>query len=438
VSTPAAKTSHPSPESLGILAALGAGSALWAQFLWTELVRARSGGSPFCPLGEPGQCGALWDGPFAAAIHRLSGVPVAGWGVVWGLVALALPLVALVRLAEGRPLPALVTAVRIVAAAGALSVLAFLGVSAAVGQFCVGCFATYVLVAGYAGIALQAWRPFGLPEPERGVALAAGATAAAFLALLYPGLRTPRSATAAGQKAVAAAGAASVTASPELTSFVASLSPDLKQTLSDALFLYRNGSTFPLPAARRLIGSKDAPIRITDFTDIRCEHCAQLHETLRELARVAPAGSFGSEPRQFPLDGECNPAVQRALDPVRCLAAKALICLEDHPQADEYASKLFAKQAALAASEVYAMAAPYRPRADLERCVASEQTAAKLREDIDLALKYEPDGTPIVLINGRKASAFPPFLYAMVLNGGSPDHPAFASLPPANPSAHLH
>jgi serine/threonine-protein kinase len=431
-----AKASHPSPESLGVLAALGAGSALWAQFLWTELVRARSGGTPFCPLGEPGQCGALWDGPFAAAIHRLTGLPVAGWGVAWGLVALMLPLVALVRLAEGRPLPALVTAIRAVAAAGVLSVLVFLGVSAAAGQFCVGCFATYVLVAGYAGIALQAWRRFGLPQPERGIALAGGATAAAFLALLYPGLRTPRSAAEAGQKAVAAAG--SVTASPEIVSFVASLEPQLKQTLSDALFLYRNGSAFPLPAARRLIGSKDAPIRITDFSDIRCEHCAQLHETLRELARVAPAGSFGSEPRQFPLDGECNPAVQRAEDPVRCLAAKALICFEDHPQADEYAGKLFAKQTALTAPEVYSIAAPYRPRAELERCVASAETARKLREDIELALKYEPDGTPIVLINGRKASAFAPFLYAMVLTRGSPDHPAFASLPPANPSAHMH
>jgi serine/threonine-protein kinase len=330
-----------------------------------------------------------------------------------------------------------VTAIRAVAAAGVLSVLVFLGVSAAAGQFCVGCFATYILVAGYAGIALQAWRPFGLPQPERGLALAGGATAAAFLALLYPGMRTPRSAAEAGQKAVAAA-AGSVTASPELGSFVASLEPQLKQTLSDALFLYRNGPRFPLPPARRLTGSKDAAIRITDFTDIRCEHCAQLHETLRELARVAPAGSFGSEPRQFPLDGECNPAVQRAEDPVRCLAARALICLEDHAEADAFASKLFAKQAALTAPEVYQLASPYRPRHELERCVASAETAAKLRDDIELALKYEPDGTPIVLINGRKASAFAPFLYAMVLTGGSPDHPAFAALPPANPSAHLH
>ena len=43
----------------------------------------------------------------------------------------------------------------------------------------------------------------------------------------------------------------------------------------------------------------------------------------------------------------------------------------------------------------------------------------------------------LVLVNGRKATSFPPFLYAMVLTGGHTDHPAFATLPAANPSAQL-
>jgi serine/threonine-protein kinase len=70
--------------------------------------------------------------------------------------------------------------------------------------------------------------------------------------------------------------------------------------------------------------------------------------------------------------------------------------------------------------------------------MASAATAAKLQDDIQLALRYELDGTPLVLVNGRKAVAFPPFLYAMVLTRGALDDPAFASLPPANPNAHLH
>ena len=48
------------------------------------------------------------------------------------------------------------------------------------------------------------------------------------------------------------------------------------------------------------------------------------------------------------------------------------------------------------------------------------------------------EGTPLVLVNGRRGAAFGPFLYAMVLTKGSPDHPAFAGLPPPNTRAHVH
>jgi len=43
-----------------------------------------------------------------------------------------------------------------------------------------------------------------------------------------------------------------------------------------------------------------------------------------------------------------------------------------------------------------------------------------------------------VLVNGRHGSAFPPFLYAIALAGGSPDHSAFDGLPPPDPAAHIH
>ena len=55
-----------------------------------------------------------------------------------------------------------------------------------------------------------------------------------------------------------------------------------------------------------------------------------------------------------------------------------------------------------------------------------------------IAYRDEGEGTPLVLVNGRLGSAFPPFLYAMTLARGSPDHPAFSALPPPAPNAHIH
>jgi serine/threonine-protein kinase len=212
----------------------------------------------------------------------------------------------------------------------------------------------------------------------------------------------------------------------------------MRQTLADSLHLHKNGIALPAAPARVLIGDAAAPVRITEFTDVLCDHCAELHETLAQLQRMAPAGSFSIEPRQFPLDAECNPAVQRGGSPVRCLAAKAQICMEGNPKLFEFSGELFAKQKTLGVADVYEIAERYSARAELDSCIKSSATTAKLQDDVQLALRYELDGTPLVLLNGRKAVAFPPFLYSLVLTRGSLEHPAFASLPPPNPNAHIH
>jgi serine/threonine-protein kinase len=455
----------PTAASLTALCALGVLTALWSLFLWSELLLSRAGSKPFCPLGDEAACAAVWDSAFASAVHRLSGLPVAAWGLVFGLVALALPLLALRRLAEGHPTPLLVTAIRLTAAAGLVTVFVMLAVSAAEGAFCAGCFATYVLTAGYAGIALFGWQRSGLPELGRAAALAASLTALGWLLLLYPGAKTPRAAAertregieavtrsgsetapsadappAPGGSAAGAPAAGDPAADQRLREFVASLSPELKQVLSDSLHVYRTGASFPLPPPRSLIGPQDAPVRITEFTDVLCTHCAALHETVKALRAHLPAGSFSVEPRHYPLDGACNPMVQRRADPVRCVAAQAVVCAENEgaEKAYEVSGALFESQNGLAPERALEIASRFVPRAALDACMQSPLTQARLREDIELAARYRPDGTPLVLINGRRAVSVPPFLYAIVLARGRADHPAFASLPAPNPDAHLH
>ena len=126
----------PSAGSLASLVALGVLSALWALFLWTELVLYRSTGTPSCALGGGSGCVSAWGSAFASAVHRLSGLPVAGWGLAWGVVALALPLGGLLRLGEGRGVPPqVVSAVRLTAGAGVVSVCVLMAVIAAEGAF---------------------------------------------------------------------------------------------------------------------------------------------------------------------------------------------------------------------------------------------------------------------------------------------------------------
>jgi serine/threonine-protein kinase len=427
---------RPTPASLAALVVLGGLAALLSLFLWGELLVTRAGGAAFCALADPDACERLWDGALAVGVHAWSGLPVAAWGLVWALAAAGLPLLALLRAAEDRPDVAVLSAVRVVAAAGVVAACVLFAAALQARSFCSGCFATYLLVFGYAGIALFSWQSLGLPQRGRALLLAAGSLSAGFVLLLYPGRHTPSSRDAAARHALS--GTAPAAGGDAVSAFVARLTPDLRQTLSDALFLYRNGLAFPLAPPRALVGAGDAPVRITEFTDVRCGHCAELHETLIALERELPAGRFSVESRQFPLDVACNPAVQRSGDPVRCLAAKALICAEARPGSREYAGRLFAKQESLGEADVLALAEGVVPPGELSSCVKAEATAGRLRSDVDDALRYQLDGTPLVLVNGRKGVSFPPFLYAMVLTEGRADHPAFAGLPPPNPNAHLH
>ncbi len=439
---------------LAILVALATASALWAVFLWRELIRARAGETPFCGFGESADCGTLWNAAFASTIHRMTGVPVAGWGLAWALVAALLPLAALAYHGRKRREQAATTAIELTAAAGVAGIVVLLAASAAEGLFCTSCALTYVLTLAYAAVTfLMLRRP--VPRASGGVALAAAATVAAYLLLLYPGMKTPKSASEEGQRALAAAGrqttapsaggapasggeprlVGSVNLDNMLHEFVGTLRPQTRQGLSDTLFLYRNGQEFAPEAPRvSALGEDGAQIRITEFTDVLCSHCATLHGTMAQLSGLLPPGSFQLDARHFPLDGRCNSHLgPRDGDDVRCLGAKAQICVEDSDRGFEFSGALFARQRGLTSEQVYEIAAPFIDRAALDRCVESEATESKLEDDVDYAWLYKPHGTPLVLVNGREGNPFPPFLYAIILAGGDPDHPAFASLPPGKP-----
>lgn len=476
------------------LTLLGTLAAAWAIFLWRQLLAARAGLEPFCGFGDGGDCAALWDGAFAADIHRWTGVPVAGWGVVWGLIALALPLLAR-RNASWTP------AVRLVAWSGAAGIAGLLGASLAAGMFCSSCALTYALTLAYAVVA---WRGLGAAPVLSGAVPAGGMVIAAFLLVLYPGLKTPKNAQLEGTRVLAeiaksggstsTGGSASTSAAPttatdddassdsastaddapreapkplptgrpvagnlkqardlgaahqrdfdkDLRSLLEELTPELRQGVADSIYFYENAPAFPLERPRALRGTAQAPVIFTEFTDTLCSHCATLHENLAYVFGSVPQDAFAFETRQFPLDGLCNPHVERQDEygPPRCTAAKVKICMEGSGSAFEVAGKLYDNQQDLTVDKIYELVAGFAYRTPLEECVASEETAKKLLDDITFAKLYQLRGTPLLLVNGREAAPFGPFLLAMVYTGGSTEHPILKELlPRPSPNIPIH
>jgi len=432
----------PSLRSLGALVSLAALSALWALFQWTELVRARSGGGSFCPFGQAASCEQLWDSPTASAVQAWTGLPVAAWGLVWSLVAFALPLWTLVRhdrrLASDRAWPATL----LTGLAGGIAVLALLTGLLIHGTFCSTCLLSYLLAGAYMAIGLLQ-TPVPWTSLARGTPLAAGGVALAFALLLYPGLRTAPSPIARGHAALEQIGRpGKKAASPllrrrdrEIANVIENLSPQFEQEFADALARYAQSPRLPMRPPRALVGEAEAPVRITEFIDTLCSHCATMHNTMSELEQRLPPGAFSIESRHFPLDSSCNPALKsESTAPVRCFSAKAQICLEGRPSAFEFTRSLLGNRHGLDRERVLELAEPFMPREQLEACIASPETATRLADDIDWAFEYDIQGTPMILLNGRKVDAFAPLLYALVLTRGESSSPAFDALPTPGPS----
>ena len=479
--SPNIRKQHPAASGLAALTALGVAHALWALFQWTQLVAARTGGRPFCGFGDTGgqACTAVWDSEFASAVQTYTALPVAGWGLVWSLVAFALPLSTLAvraagaggdeaRDAESREARlALWPATRLTGLAGLAVVGVLLAASALQGRLCGSCAVTYAIVIGYAIVCLRL-TPLRGAGILRGTYLSAGAVALAFVLLYVPGLRTPQGQAREGRRVLEQLAAqtggstgpeAPIAAARErerrkedgtereargsdpmpvsdaqirsgIRDLLGQFDAELVQTFSDALEAYARAPVRPPREPRFLIGSSRAPVRITEFTDALCGHCADLHETLAQLRAGLPSNSFSVEPRHFPLDASCNSEMtQESTSPVRCIAARAQICLEGQADFLDFSGSLFLNQQRLDEEKVYELAAPSMPRDELSACMSAATTESKLQSDIAWAIEHEIQGTPLVLVNGREAPAFAPLLYALILTRGDARHSAFEILP---------
>ncbi|HYO54486.1 thioredoxin domain-containing protein [Archangium sp.] len=415
------------------LLGLGLAEAALSIYQWKELLTLRAGGTTNCGISEKINCETVWNSSFASAVHELARMPVAGLGLVWGIVAVALSALYLVWRSNGHTVRPAVNGLRLTAAAGVAASLVFGLASASAGALCPTCLGTYALALTFAAVA--GW---GLPGPvlpqmgEWGRALqwTAGFAVAAYVALLWPGTQTPKASAAAEKVAHMSSSAAP----GSLEAYLRDLSQAEQQAVSNALARYRMDT--PLPArspARRRYGPVDAPVKMVEWTDSRCPHCKSLVEVLALMKKRIPEGKLSLEARQFPLDSQCNPMMPpQAMDGTgtRCVAAKAQICLEDAPDYWELREKLFEAQATLNREKVLSiLSSGSVPRSQLEACVSSPETQNKLVQDIEYAKQHDLHGTPLVVINGREAQALPSFLYALIMADGDASAPAFKVLP---------
>jgi protein-disulfide isomerase/uncharacterized membrane protein len=429
------------PMSAVLLLAISFGAALLSLFQWTQLLLVRCGGQPVCSINAVVNCEAVWFSPFAVRIHHYLGIPVAGLGLVWALTAFGLSVLLIHRIAARSNPSATIAALRLTAAVAILACLTFAAASTQTKAVCLTCLGTYAVVAAFALVVARLLP--GPLQPARkefkvGLLWSLGLAVISYLLLLVPGLKTPEPGVAAASipKLSEARAEAMDDIQAALGKYLQGLPAAEQQAVSDSVAIFRRS---PTPAVRQfglrsVRGSVDAPVKFVEFTDIGCTHCAHLIEVMKQLEQLVPAGRFSVEARNFPLDGACNPAIAMTNpNSLSCLGAKVQICLEGAPDFWQLRERLFAEQGSLTAGRIIEIASQgVTSRAAIDKCLASPETDAELKEDIAYAMKFSPRGTPIVLINGREGTAVPSFLFAMAMSNANPNSPAFSNLPPAS------
>ncbi len=435
---PAAPSVAIGTNALGtLLASSGALTAL-AIYQWFELLAVRRGETPACAINATVNCATVWNSPFAAKIHDMLGMPVAALGVIYGAVGVALSVLLLWRTRQRLSTDAFVAATKLWAVAGVLSCVSFGSASFQLGAVCLTCLGTYALTAVFTFGAFRLlpgplWPETGALLPGTGWALVLAVPV--YLALLGPGARTPHAPSERMSEAVASAASAGGMTEPEFKQAFAALEERERLFTSYARAQWiaaKQGDVSPYPVRARL-GPADAPVKVVDFTDILCGHCRAFEQVEGELEKAAPTGSMSFEARYFPLDGECNPQVQKAVgDGVRCMGAKVQLCLEGTPAFAAVRHELFDNQQSLTREKILEIAAKGSGKSTdaLLECVTSPETAARLNQDIEYAMRFQISGTPLILVNGKSSAPAPMFLLGLAIAKGDPNASVFDTFPP--------
>lgn len=170
---------------------------------------------------------------------------------------------------------------------------------------------------------------------------------------------------------------------------------------------------------RPWIGARAPKLVITEFSDYECPHCQRGHEEMRQLVDAHPA-----EVRlvhcSFPLDQACNPLVRQPFHRRACQYARLAHCAAEQGRFWEANDYLFAngrREDAVSSAEL--AGAVGLDGEQLARCVASQEAAAAVRDNLMAGQELRIRGTPTFVIGDQTfPGRVPPDVLTTMLDAG--------------------
>ena len=157
------------------------------------------------------------------------------------------------------------------------------------------------------------------------------------------------------------------------------------------------------PSRALTLGRDGAPVEIIEFSDFLCPYCSVASAALDAILKEKPE-KVRIVYLNYPLDSECNKAMQRQLHAGACLLARGSISAAQQGKFDEYHIVAFQAKVENPGKDHVEKIARFTGM-DVKRFLSdldSPKTAEELKRQMALADKLGINSTPTIFINGKK------------------------------------
>lgn len=352
----------------------------------------------FCAVSEAVNCESVALSPYATVL----GVPMSVWASAGYVFAALLALVGARRPREGFGLGWLGLTGLVFTVVSAI--LAYL-MAVVIRSLCILCLALDVVNVGILAMAFVALRNQGVSFARALAndfhALARGRAAPVALSVVAVGLvitafaygSWTRDAASVGGKVQAGTSAGTLTHPPTpecLPGEVATpSSPQIRSGVS--------------PEGHPWIGAEHPVVEVHEFTDYQCPHCRKAHLLLRRLISEHP-DRLRVYHHHFPLDHQCNPAVQKPFHPRACELARVAVCAGRQGRFFEMSDFLFQHADEIRDRNLDVEEIARRLELNLERfrcCLEEPAVHEAIARDIEEGRRLGIEGTPAFVVDGR-------------------------------------
>jgi len=148
------------------------------------------------------------------------------------------------------------------------------------------------------------------------------------------------------------------------------------------------------------IGAREPVLQIVEFSDYLCPFCQRAHGELRELVTKYP-DKVRLIHRHFPLDTECNPALQRQMHAGACLMARMSYCAGVQGQFWKMNDLLFGLPRGTTPDPGNLAAEAGLNAQRFLECIDAPAATAHVQTDVQEGLRLKISGTPTFVIDGE-------------------------------------